>query len=74
MKIGDNIQRLRYRAGYTQRELAKRLNVHGMTVHRWENGAMPHPSKVRPLAKALGVSVDELLGNAPVGSAKDGGL
>lgn len=47
--------------GYTQEALAEVLQVERGTVSRWERGsAMPSIWRRRPIAKALGVSLDEL--------------
>ena len=46
----------------TQVALAKAIKVHEITLARWEWAVMePSASKLRSLAKALDVSVDELL-------------
>jgi transcriptional regulator with XRE-family HTH domain len=51
----------RKRAGYTQEQLAEKLNVELTTVGRWERGKSEPQPWMRPrLAKALGLSADEL--------------
>lgn len=46
----------------TQRELADILLISDKTVSKWESGkGLPEVSLMRPLADALGVTVDELL-------------
>ena len=53
---------LREQAGLSQRALALRLGVRQQAVCRWEAGEVwPRSWMLRPLAGALGVSVDELL-------------
>jgi len=48
-------------AGYTQEDLAAKLNVERTTISRWERGAhLPHPWQRHSLAAALRVSLDGL--------------
>lgn len=56
------IAKLRKMAGYTQKELAERLNVDQSTVSLWESGKNKPLRKIHDaLAQALGCTVDELL-------------
>lgn len=56
-----NIAKLRKRAGYTQKDLAKLLNVDQSAVSKWESGAAKPLKKLHePLARALGCTVEEL--------------
>jgi len=58
------LRNLREAAGLSQRELARRLDVHHSNIGFWERTGTPPRSDLLPkIAKALGVSVDELLGN-----------
>jgi DNA-binding XRE family transcriptional regulator len=51
----------RRRAGYSQEQLAERLDVEASTVGRWERRRTTPQPWVRPrLAQALGLSLDEL--------------
>ena len=51
----------------TQQELADRLGVSNKSVSRWESGSYPDVALLGPLARALGVTVDDLLNKkAPV--------
>lgn len=64
--IGQNILRLRLARGMTQADLAKKLFVGQSAVARWENGANLPCRKYWPgIARALGVTVDELLRTDP---------
>ena len=64
MTIGDTIQRLRTKRRLSQEQLAELVGVSRQAVSKWElNAALPDTDKLVPLARALGVSVDELLGN-----------
>lgn len=61
-EIGRFICSLRKDMGMTQSALAEQLNISNRTVSKWETGeGMPDISLLPALAKALGVSVDELL-------------
>ena len=62
-----NIKTLREQAGMTQAELAERANVDQSAVSRWEIGnTKPRRRQIPIIAKALGVTVEELL--KPAGS------
>ncbi len=64
---GDVIRALREKKGYTQRRLAEMVMVGDKAVSKWETGkGLPDISLIEPLAKALGVSVAELLSGEPV--------
>ena len=64
MTIGETIQRLRTKRRLSQEQLAELVGVSRQAVSKWElNAALPDTDKLVPLARALGVSVDELLGN-----------
>ena len=59
---GAAIRRLRERKRMTQEELAEKIFVSGKAVSKWETGqGFPDISLLEPLAKALGISVIELL-------------
>ena len=61
--IGENIRRCRKAKGLTQDALAQEMNVTAQAISKWENGqSMPDISLLLPLAKVLGIGVDELLG------------
>ena len=64
---GAVIRRLREQKGLTQEELAGRIFVSGKAVSKWETGqGFPDVSLLEPLAKALGISVIELLSGEDV--------
>lgn len=59
---GTVIRRLRENKKMTQEELAQRIYVSSKTVSKWETGqGLPDITLLEPLAKALGISVIELL-------------
>lgn len=73
----SKLRRLREEAGLSLRELARQIDEHPSNVSYWEReGRVPRSDVLAPIAKALGVSVEELLGarpprrRAPVGRAR----
>lgn len=59
--IHARIAALRAEAGLSQSELAKICGVDETAVSHWENGASaPKGSRLPAVAKALGVTIDEL--------------
>lgn len=55
---------LRTQKGYTQEEIANRLNVSRQAVSRWETGkSSPDIDNLTLLGEIYEVSVDEILGN-----------
>lgn len=66
-KMGGFISALRKEKGYTQATLAEILSVSNRTVSKWENGdGYPDITILPDIAKALGVTVDELLAGEKV--------
>lgn len=62
MEIGSIIRTRRLEKGLTQDEVAKRLGVTAPAVNKWEKGnSMPDIALLSPIARLLGVSLDELL-------------
>ena len=65
--MAQRLVELRQKAGLTQTELAAAIGVAVSNIAFWELKGTPPRGEVLPaLAKALAVSVDELLGAAPV--------
>lgn len=63
MQTGDLIQQMRKKQGWSQGELADKLNVSRQTVSKWElNEALPDTENVCKLCKLFSVSADTLLG------------
>ena len=61
--LGDNIKMLRKSRGFTQEELAVRLNVVRQTVSKWEKGfSVPDAEVLQKLADVLEVDIKQLLG------------
>ena len=62
MEFQNRLYELRKKAGLSQEGLADLLGVTRQAVSKWElDDALPDTDKLVPLARALGVSVDELL-------------
>ena len=72
MKLNEKILYYRKAAKLSQEELAARGGVSRQAVSKWELGdATPEVDKLLALAKAFGVTTDELLsGDAPAGTAE----
>jgi len=64
-KAASRLRELRERAGLTLRELARQIGEDHSNVGYWErSGKLPRADLLMPIAKALGVTVEELLGEA----------
>jgi transcriptional regulator with XRE-family HTH domain len=62
MSLKDKLKELRATKGWTQSDLAKSAKVPFRSVQNWEYGIRePRLAALKSLAKALGVTVDELL-------------
>ena len=66
MRLGETILKHRQARGLSQEKLSELVGVSRQAVSKWEVGdAIPDTDKLIPLARALGITVDELLGNVP---------
>lgn len=62
MILADKILSLRKKNGWSQEELAEKLNVSRQSISKWEStGSIPDINKILELAKIFGVSTDYLL-------------
>lgn len=61
-QFGSRLRQYRKDRKMTQQELADALGVSNKSVSRWESGGYPDVALLGPLAAALGVTVDDLLG------------
>ncbi len=62
IKIADRLQAIRKKHGYSQEELADKLNVSRQAVSKWERGdASPDTDNLIALAKIYNITIDELL-------------
>ena len=63
MTFGERLKLLR-EGKYSQEELANMLNVHSVTISKWENNVQePRANKVAELARILGTTTAYLLGD-----------
>lgn len=61
--FGKKFAELRKEKGYTQEDIALKLNVSAQAVSKWENDiSFPDITLLLDISNLLGVSVDELLG------------
>lgn len=61
--LSENLKALRKRKGYSQEELAAKLNVVRQTISKWEKGlSVPDSEMLIRLAEELDSSVSEILG------------
>ena len=78
VKTTSDLRRMREAAGLSVRELARQIDESHTNVSYWErSGQLPRSDKLTAIAKALGVTVEELLGEpkprrvaAPGGKAR----
>ncbi len=65
--MGKRLQEARQKAGLTQQQLCHQANLSFSTLTKIERGAIKSPSifTVQAIAGALGVGLDELVGQAP---------
>ena len=62
----SHLRKLRIAAGLSVRELARQIDQQPSNVSYWETtGKTPRSEVLVDMAKALGVSVEELLGEVP---------
>ncbi len=67
MNFHENFFKYRKAKGFTQEEMAEKMEVSRQSVSKWENGeAVPDLSKVIKIAELLEVSVDELCGRETI--------
>lgn len=69
MTFSETLTSARKRRGWSQEELAARVQVSRQAVSKWETGdAMPDLAKLLALADALELSLDVLCGRVPPGA------
>lgn len=67
MTTGERIKAARVAAGLTQAELSSKLEVPFQSVSQWERGTRnPKLATIKRIAKALGITVAELMGLSDV--------
>ena len=63
MEFGENFKRIRKQCGFTQQQVANKLNIRQSNVSDWESDkSRPEYEKLIELAKIYDVSLYELLG------------
>jgi transcriptional regulator with XRE-family HTH domain len=71
--MGERFQRLRHQAKMTQDEASQKSGVPLSTLRQWEQGKrLPRIDHAMQLARALGVTLDELTGMDEPPEAKKG--
>jgi transcriptional regulator with XRE-family HTH domain len=66
LMIGDKILKLRKEKAITQEQLSNMVGVSAGAVCKWETGnSIPDITLLAPLARALGITIDELLSFTP---------
>ena len=61
--FNENLRELRKSKGFTQEELATKINVVRQTVSKWEKGlSVPDADSLQKIAEVLDVEVSQLLG------------
>ena len=64
MEFNNKLYELRKQKGFSQEELANRLNVSRQTVSKWEVGdSTPDMEKLVAISALFGISLDELVMN-----------
>ncbi len=62
MKLPDKVIKLRKTSGWSQEDLADKLNVSRQAISRWENGtAQPDAQNILQISKLFNVTTDYLL-------------
>ena len=63
MKLGENLQAYRKKAGLSQEEFAEKCEVSRQAIAKWESGeSVPTMDKLVFLADFYGITLDELVG------------
>jgi transcriptional regulator with XRE-family HTH domain len=74
VKATSRLRQLRAAAGLSVRELARQIDETHTNVSYWErSGNLPRADLLRPIAEALGVTVEQLLGDTPQRAMPAGG-
>jgi transcriptional regulator with XRE-family HTH domain len=66
MDLGRNIYLQRIKRGYSQEQLAAKLNVSRQTIYKWEsNIAIPRADNIMMMVKVFGITYDEMFAEEP---------
>ena len=64
MNLGEKIKECRKQAGFTQEQLAERLNVSRQAITKWETDAgLPDTENLKELSRIFEISINYLLDN-----------
>ena len=64
MNLGKNLKEAREKAGYSQSDVAEKLNISRQSVSRWENGwSSPDIDNLTVLSQIYKIPIDVLLEN-----------
>jgi transcriptional regulator with XRE-family HTH domain len=67
MSIGNNIRALRKSKGWTQVELAQKLNITQQAITAYERGKKRPPvDKLPDIAELFGVTIEDIIGKKPL--------
>ena len=62
--FSEKLYELRKEKGFSQEELAEKLNVARQTISKWETAVtVPDTNNLIELSKIFGISIDEFVGN-----------
>ncbi len=71
MTFGQRIRTLRVSAGFSQEQLAEKLNISRQAVSKWENDdSAPDLERLALLGSLFHISLDQLVTGAPSGSGQ----
>ena len=66
MDLGKNIYFQRIKRGYSQEQLAAKLNVSRQTIYKWEsNIAIPRADNIMMMVKVFEITYDEMFSEEP---------
>ena len=61
--FSEKLYELRKEKGFSQEELAEKLNVARQTISKWETGmTVPDTNNLIELSKIFGISIDDFVG------------
>ena len=70
--IGEKISYYRKQKNMTQEQLANQIGISAQAVSGWERGVgYPDITLLPGISHALGISIDELMGNDEIGVSED---
>ena len=71
MNFSEKLYELRKKEGFSQEELAEKVNVSRQSVSKWESGqSTPEMDKLILLSNIFNISIDELVGKESINSLK----